>query len=425
MTISEAASEQTGVAAVPALEAPTRRVTARWILLWSLANFMLSGLVYGAASVVGPQLAERVDPAGKVGMFALAGALTGLVALVCSPVFGALSDRTTARSGRRHPWILAGALGTGAVFAAQAFQTTVAGYLLTAVALGVAVAVLSTSLVAVVPDDVPVRQRATVSAWGGGVGGSLGLLVCISLVAVVVTGVTAGFVTMAVLVVLGVLPFALFTRGVPLPGELRTRFTWRALVGSLWVSPRQHPDFWWAMSGRFLFFLANGLFSGYLYFFLEDELHQADPAVGVLLLNTVYVIVAALASVPMGRLSDRRLRRKNLTIVSAALQAAACVTLAVSLTWTAALIAAVLLGLGFGVYMSVDQALVTEVLPEAARRGKDMGLINLAVTLAGLLAPALSGPVILHLGGYSTLFWLAAVVGVGSAVLVRPIRGVR
>jgi MFS family permease len=425
MTISEASRPTTTVHTEPAaLAEPTAKVSGRWITLWSLANFAMTGLVYGAGGILAPEIAERIDPANKVSLMAMAAVLAGFVPLIVSPLFGALTDRTTSRRGRRHPWILASAVGAGVVFAIQAWQSTVGGLLLISAAGGLMVAVLSTSLVAVIPDEVPVRQRATVSAWGGAVGGSLGVLICTGIV-VAVNGITAGYLTMAALIVVGIVPFALFTRGVRLRPEDRPAFRWRRLFSSLWVSPKAAPDFWWALSGRFLFFLANALFSSYLFYFLKDRLHQDDPAAGVLVLTTVYVLFAALVSVPFGRISDKRLRRKKITIVSATLQALACLTVAVSLTWTGAIIGAVLLGLGFGVYMSVDQALVTEVLPQAARRGKDLGLINMTFLLATLLAPAIAAPVILNLGGYATLFGLAAVVGVGSAVLVQPIKSVR
>lgn len=408
-----------------ALAEPTTRISARWVGLWSLANFVMTGALFGAGSILGPRLAERVDPANKIGILALGGVLAGVVPLVAGPLFGALSDRTTARRGRRHPWILLGGLGAAAAFALQAVQTSVAGYLIAAALSGAVIGLLSTGLAAVIADDVPVTQRATVSAWGGAVGGSLGLLVCSALAAVVVTGVTSGYLTMAALILLGTLPFALLTRGVRLrPAERPPAVRGRALR-TLWVSPREHPDFWWAMGGRFCFFLANGLFTTYLYFFLQDSVHHADPGVGVLVLNTVYVLCASAASVPLGRISDRLLRRKKITIVSAALQAVACGVLALSQTWNAALLGAVLLGVAFGVYSSVDQALVTQVLPRAAGRGKDLGLINTTVTLAALLSPAIAAPVLLHLGGYPSLFWLAGAVGIVSAVLVQPIRSVR
>ena len=43
-----------------------------------------------------------------------------------------------------------------------------------------------------------------------------------------------------------------------------------------------------------------------------------------------------------------------------------------------AMVAALILGLGYGMYLAVDQALVTQVLPRAIDRGRDLGVINIA-----------------------------------------------
>lgn len=413
-----------GVDVSPALAQPVRRVRPSWVVLWSLANFAVTGVVFGARSIVEPQLVQRIDPEHKVSTMAIAGVLAGLVPLVASPLFGALSDRTRSSRGRRHPWLLVGTLGTAFAFAVLSFQTSVGGFLLVSVVAGATIAVLGTSLVAVIPDEVPVTQRATVSAWGGVAGGSLGLLVCTALVAVVITGPSAGYLAGAVVLAAGVLPFALLTRGSRLRRQDAKVARSNGVFTQLLVSPRRYPDFWLAMAGRFLFFLANGLFSSYLFFFLEDSVGYADPAVGVLILNAVFVLCAVVASVPIARRSDQLVRRKRFTIVSAAFQVAACALLAASPTWPAAIAGAVLLGIGFGVYSAVDQALVTEVLPRPAQRGKDMGLINTTFLLAMVLTPAIAGPVILYLGGYAGLFALAAVIGAVAAILVQPIRGV-
>ncbi|SCK37535.1 Major Facilitator Superfamily protein [Streptomyces sp. SceaMP-e96] len=93
-------------------------------------------------------------------------------------------------------------------------------------------------------------------------------------------------------------------------------------------------------------------------------------------------------------------------------------------TWPGALCAAALLGVGFGVFTSVDFALMTEVLPAAAHRGKDMGLINIANALPQVAAPALAAPIVQHLGGYRVLYGVAAAIGLLGALLVRRIRGV-
>ncbi len=62
-------------------------------------------------------------------------------------------------------------------------------------------------------------------------------------------------------------------------------------------------------------------------------------------------------------------------------------------TWPSVVVAAFLFGTGFGAYLAVDQALITQVRPSAENRGKDLGLINIAIVgpaaVGGLLAALL------------------------------------
>jgi MFS family permease len=87
--------------------------------------------------------------------------------------------------------------------------------------------------------------------------------------------------------------------------------------------------------------------------------------------------------------------------------------------------AAMVLGAGFGMFLAVDFALLTEVLPSAADRGKDMGVINIAASSPQVIAPLIAAPTVLYLGGYTALFALSAVIGLLGAVFVVKIKGVR
>lgn len=48
-------------------------------------------------------------------------------------------------------------------------------------------------------------------------------------------------------------------------------------------------------------------------------------------------------------------------------------------TWTGILIAAIIFGGGFGLYLGVDIALAVQVLPSKDARGKDLGIIYDAI----------------------------------------------
>ena len=84
-----------------------------------------------------------------------------------------------------------------------------------------------------------------------------------------------------------------------------------------------------------------------------------------------------------------------------------------------------LLGAGYGAYTSVDQALVTQVLPDERAVAGELGVMNVAAVGPQALAPLLAGLVIADLGGYSVLFGAAGTITVLGAVSVARIRSVR
>ena len=168
----------------------------------------------------------------------------------------------------------------------------------------------------------------------------------------------------------------------------------------------------------------------YLLYFLRDRLHYSrlfpghraeDGLVVLILVYLGGVVVTAVAS---GVISDRTGRRKLPVTISGLVMAAAAVLLALWPRWPVVIAAAAIMGLGFGVYLSVDAALVTQVLPSAAGRAKDLGLINIANTGPQVLAPAIAAPLVSGLGGYPALYLSVAVITAGGSVFVRRIRSV-
>ena len=224
------------------------------------------------------------------------------------------------------------------------------------------------------------------------------------------------------------LPFAAVTRDSRLSRSDRPQWS---LMRGWWIDPRRYPDFGWAWLTRFLISLGNALGTLYLLYFLRDKVHyeQLFPGRtaedGVLILILIYAAGAVATAVAGGIWSDRTGRRKPLVIVSSLVMAAGAALLAISPTWTAALVAAALLGIGYGVYMAVDTALVTEVLPAAGRPGQGprhrqhrqrraAGARARAGRARGGRPRRLPGPVRAD-----------RVVTLAGAVLVLPIRSVR
>lgn len=408
-----------------ALAEPVERVGRGWTASLSLANGAIWVGWYGPLQILLASQAEDFAPGSGMSKETMLAWVTGagaVVSLVANPLFGALSDRTTARWGRRTPWIVAGAAG-GALSllllaGAGGVWTMAAGWCLVQLTLNAAFAAVT----AAVPDRVPRLQRGSVGGWLGaaqilGVVGGTGL-------ATLAGGVGGGYAACAVFTLVGVLPYVLRHKDLRLPVSDRPAFAWRPFLNSFWLSPRRHPDLAWAWLTRFLINLSNALVLLYLLYYLRDRLHYDDPEQGVLILTAVNGVTLLATVVVGGVWSDRVGRRKPFVIWSGVLMAVATAALAGWQTWPGAIVAAAVLGIGFGVFTSVDFALMTDVLPKAMDRGKDLGVINVANALPQVAAPVLAAPIVTYLGGYRVLYLVAAVIGLAGAVLVGRIRGV-
>mgnify|MGYP003486781220 CR=1 FL=1 len=93
-------------------------------------------------------------------------------------------------------------------------------------------------------------------------------------------------------------------------------------------------------------------------------------------------------------------------------------------SFPAACVGAFLLGTGYGVYLAVDQALITQVLPTAEDRAKDLGVINIANSMPQVLAPVLAAPLVTVLGGYTSLYLAVGIITLLGAVAILPIKSV-
>ncbi|HEX6446750.1 MAG TPA: MFS transporter [Streptosporangiales bacterium] len=417
----------TTVGVPSALREPTAPAGRRWVGLWTLANLGLYMAIYAAMQVLLPKQAgqaPRIAAFGKELAVSYATVVAAVVTIVVSIGVGMLSDRTLARSGRRQVWVLGGAVVSAAALACLGPQGTVLGLVAVWGVAQVGLSTIATALTAAVPDEVPVTGRARVSAWYG-VAQSAGPLLGIVVVGAVILAVVPGYLAMAVLVLALATPFALLTRGIPLRRDERPPLAPRRVFAEI-VRPLRHADFSWAFSGRFFIQLSNALAQLYLYFYLSDRVHT-NPDIGTVYLVLVYTVCVIAAAVPTGIVSDRTGRRRRMVIVASVLQGVAGLLLAFVPTMPAALVGAGVLGLGYGSYVAVDQALITQVLPRAADRGKDLGVINIANNLPYALAPAIGGPLIAGLGvvtGYTVLYLLVLVTAVVAAVTVLPIRSV-
>ncbi|WP_030159024.1 MFS transporter [Streptomyces sp. NRRL S-244] len=402
---------------------PAGPAGGRWVSALSLANLGVWVGWFGPLQLLLARQAEQLAPDHKAATLALVTGVGAAVSMVANPVFGALSDRTTASVGRRIPWVVAGVLGGAAgllvLARASSVAVVIAGWCLVQLALNAAFAALT----AAVPDQVPRRQRGLVGGWLGV--SQVGGILAGTALATVAGGIAAGYLACAAFSVLAAVPYVVMRRDARLRPEARPAFRWRSFLTGFWIDPRRHPDFGWAWLTRFLMNLSYSVSTMYLLYYLTDAVHyEGDADTGVLILTALNALTLLATVVVGGVRSDRTGRRKVYVIGAGLVISAATLLLAVWQTWTGAVVASLVLGVGFGVYTSVDFALLTDVLPTAQDRGRDLGVINIANALPQVLAPVIAAPVVTHFGGYTALYALAGALAVAGSVLVRRIRGV-
>jgi MFS family permease len=358
---------------------------------------------------------------------ALVAGVGALLAMFANPFFGRLSDRTSSRHGMRRPWMVIGLAGGSLGILVVALAPSIAIVLIGWCIAQLFFNALLAALVAVLPDQIPVAQRGTVS-------GVLG--VCLPIASVTGTFLVQLFTGNQLIMFLApcaiggffILLFVITLKDRRLAVADKPIWSLREFAGTFYVNPRRNPDFGWAFASRFMFVLAYSLLTTYQAYYLLDKIGSTETDVPqqIFLGTLIQSVVLVAASLVAGRLSDRTGRRKIFVLVAAVVYGLAMFAIAIASNFDGYLVGMAIGGLGFGVYMAVDLALVADVLPDTDNNAKNLGVMNIAGALPSSIAPAIA-PVILAIssGSYSVLYAAAGICAVIAGAAILPVRRVR
>ncbi|AEI10440.1 major facilitator superfamily permease [Corynebacterium resistens DSM 45100] len=459
------------------LEIQRPKVTKGWISRYGLAYFgSCVGWAGPSQLLLGNQL-MLMRPDDKETALSLIMMLGGAAMVVTSLVTGLLSDRTRSKWGRRMPWVLAGSTLCSLCLV---YAPTAPNFLLLVIMWGVfqvSMAFVTNNLLTIGPDVAPPSQYGTIS-------GVLGASYTLGLVAgtvlasslniksaywaiafvLIVTTVQMRFGS-ALRVILHAERQAFEPHDVfdLTPAEFRlshpTEDTALSADPSTTGSPtaahsltvthspsvdspsadspsahspsadspssadaRSYRDYWWIFGSRFVIHLGNFTALFYLLFYLADHLKVSDPNGGVMMLTIIFAGCTVATSIISGSLSDRMGKRKIFVILSASAIAVATLLMAFAQNMITVIIAAIILGLAWGVFSSVDQALINEALPSEKNRSRDISIMTLTVGISNMIAGGVAALALHHLGGYPGLYGLCAAVSLIGTLLVIPVR---
>ncbi|SDH88134.1 MFS transporter [Agrococcus jejuensis] len=395
-----------------------------FVLAWFGLSIVLGTL--GSASI--PKVFAFLDDATKGLHLSIVAAIGGIVVMVVTPLFGRMSDRTMSRLGKRRPWILGGAIAGLAGVLVLAVSTelwqVIVGWSIVQIGYGAT----NSAVHALLADQIPKRTRARVSAAASAANAFALIAGSLIIAALPNDQQWAWFVVPGAIG--SVCSALLFLR---LRDIVRTDppapWHWSDVLSTYWLNPRVYRDFFWAFACRLLVTMSIVTVTLYLLFIIIDRLgvskEEASASFATILI--LFTLSSIVTSIAFAIVSDRTGRRKAIVWVSALLSAGGLVVALMAPDMSVFLVAMALVGAAQGAFVSVDVAMMTEVLPTFDEAGKDLGIVSLSYQIPQVLVPVVAIPLLAIGGGenYSALFVAAIVFGVLGGLAVLPIKGVR
>lgn len=365
--------------------------------------------VWGALLGISLQ-ARSIELAGAnalvaYGRLATAGALVAAITQVAA---GFWSDARRNRGSRRLEFYLFGAVGGTvalmAFYSAQTLVALIAAYVGLQLALNVAIGPYQ----AIIPEFVERERTGRASSWMAALqsaGNAVGALAASFITNAKLLGATLSALLLATCAVTTLHVRKLGFVAAPQAASAGLRIT-RAFV-DLFISRAFVYTGFYTLLGYLLFYVRSVLSA--------TMLDRANLYTGILII--IFTLIGAAGAAVAARPSDRLDKRLVATLGAAGFIISLGCFIA-SNGMAGALIATLIAGLGWGVFLVADWAIACRVLPSGAM-GSAMGVWNLAVVIPQIVAPALTTTVLqrLSLAGGSAGPRLAFGLALGETLI--------
>jgi MFS family permease len=348
-----------------------------------------SPTVQAAAQEAQKQLESEV--AGRMSWVLGLGAF---VATITQLLFGALSDNSRNRSGRRRPYIVGGTLLSTVAIVGFPYAQSYLGFFLLFLFIQFAINVATGPYQALLPDLIPLDHHGTASAYMGlmQLVGRTGGMVAGALLLQRSDGILVLSITFLVLLNLFMLWTVVMTKEPP-PLQEPSCGVLTSIQSMFSVELKAYPSFVWVLVSRFV--INTGIYTilPFLQYYLINTfgLSEHDAFGKQALIGLIVNVTGMAATFPAGVASDR-FSKKLVVYVTCAISIAGGLAFALSGSVTYALISAAVFGFGYGAFQAVDWALVCNVLPPG-QPAKYMGVWGFADCVPQIVAPIMGGAI--------------------------------
>jgi len=347
-----------------------------------------------------------------------------IIAMLVQPVSGAVSDHWRSKLGRRRPLMWFGTAG-------DLFFLLLMGFIggLPALFIGY-IGLQTTSNIAhgpaqgLLPDEVPAEKLGLAS----------GIKTALDMAGIVLSSLLMGFlisssdpnprlavtVIIALLVVFGLITLV-FTKERPSISDGRNHLQLGRVIKETFnfkVVGDKH--YWQLILSRFLYLVGIYGFQSFAQYFIRDKFPEQDPIMFTQFVMGTFVVVLIIFSLLAGTLSDRY-GRKKLQILSSIIGGIGAILLIFAKTPAQLLIYGGFMGVGLGIFLSVNWAIANDMVPKD-NAAKYMGLTNIATAgsaaiarLEGPMTDALNNAAPGQWWGWTALFAVSALLMLLSA----------
>jgi MFS family permease len=319
-----------------------------------------------------------------------------IIAMAVQPTVGSISDYTVSRWGRRKPYIFIGSI-LDVIF----LYGIASSHALIAIAAFVVLLQFSSNFAqgpfqGYVPDLVPAHQVGLASAL-------VGLMQVLGNVAGFAIGALAikynqfflGTISLGVLEVVTMLSVVIRVNEGKAPKSREGR-SWLSVAQEAWGTDiLRERSFLFLVASRLFVLMGGAALVQLSTFYLAQShaLNQADTGTTQLIVLAVITVGSLLSVIPAARVSDR-VGRKKVIYTSCLFGASGMTITALAPNIPVALVGVALFGISAGVFLAVDWALMTDIIPKASS-GRYMGMSNVATASAGILALAICGRLVM------------------------------
>ena len=425
--------------------AERRHLTFRQIVTLSAIWFAIAYLMNTLGGITLPYLVSALTRPTTVSLLgihftadkntyvAILDTAGAVFALVWQPAIGALSDRSRFRIGRRRPYLMIGITGDLVFLTAMAFVTSYWMLIVVYMFLQMASNTAQGPYQGMLPDQVMDDQRPEASGY-------YGLLQLIgTIVGFIVIGailLPSNHVRLAIFsyVVVTAITGALVIFGMPDVVTTRRDASplGRAILLSFAIDVKRYRDFAWLMISRLFFIMAPVGISSFSLNFIQDtfRLSRGAASTEASILQSGVVVFAAIMSLTAGY-AARRFGKKRLISAACVIGAVGATLLIFAPSFLLIFLFGCLVGIALGMFLSVDWAFMTDLIPKA-EAGRYMGVSNIATVSAGLIARPILGPVIDAFNngrtstvGYRVMFGLVAGFFLLALITLQPVREIK